>query len=235
MSTARSPRSTALMAFGPVVVAGLAAALLALAQPAPEIAPHDRLPTPRTLVLHGLVDSDGYAFDHRALEGHHTLVFSGFTACPNICPATLSVLTAAVRTAAATLGDATPEIVFVTVDPGRDDPPQLATYLAAFDPPPRGVTGSTDDLEGLLDSLGFISRGLDQAAEPSAHQAHAHPEHAHPEHVTRREPPAALPHSTAIALVGPDGRAHALFRAPHDPTTLATRIIDAVRGSPFES
>lgn len=225
MSADRPSRSTALMALGPVVAAGLAAGLWALTLPVPQIAPHDRLPTPRTLVLHGLVDSDGHAFDRRALEGRHTLVFSGFTACPDICPTTLSVLTAAVRTATATLGDATPGVVFVTVDPGRDDPPQLTRYLAAFDPPPLGVTGSPDDLEHLLDSLGFISRGLDRAAAPVAHAEHPHAEHAAP-----REHPRTLPHSTAIALVGPDGRAHALFRAPHDPTTLAARIVDAVRG-----
>lgn len=203
---------------GPVALAGFAAGALALRQPVPVLLPSDRLETPRDLDIHGLVDSRGHDFDPGALEGRFTLVFSGFTACPDICPTTLSILTTAVRAAAPTLGDQTPGIVLVTVDPGRDDPERLASYVAAFDPEPLGVTGARDDLERLLDSLGFISRGLAMSPDPSGRDAHA----GHEPH------PTMLPHSTTIALIGPDGRMHASLRAPHAPDTLAARIIAAI-------
>jgi len=86
------------------------------------------LPQPRSLAPFALTDTHGRAMDNAALRGHATLVYFGFTACPDVCPATLAVLR--------DLRERTPltnlEMWFVTVDPDRDTPAVLQQYLAVF-------------------------------------------------------------------------------------------------------
>ena len=87
-----------------------------------------------------LVDQDGKAVDQTLLNGKWSLVFFGFTYCPDFCPTTLTGLAAT----KARMGDAAKnlQIVFVTVDPARDTPQQLKDYLAS-DGFPAGVIGLT--------------------------------------------------------------------------------------------
>jgi len=91
-----------------------------------------------------LVDQNGTAVDQSLLEGRWSLVFFGFTYCPDYCPTTLAALGAA----RAQLGDAAEDvqIVFVSVDPDRDTPTALKAYLAS-DGFPQGVVGLTGSPE----------------------------------------------------------------------------------------
>ena len=94
-------------------------------------------PDPRTLQAFTLVDQDGDTFDLQNLRGRWTLLFFGFTFCPDICPSSLNV--------------------FVSVDPGRDTPERVGEYVRFFDPGFTGVTGSEDALESLTAQLGVIA------------------------------------------------------------------------------
>ena len=87
-----------------------------------------------------LVDQDGRTVDQTMLDGKWSLVFFGFTYCPDYCPTTLTALEATKRQ----LGDRAKDlqIVFVTVDPERDTPQALKDYLSS-DGFPRGVIGLT--------------------------------------------------------------------------------------------
>ena len=87
-----------------------------------------------------LVNQDGQAVDQTMLDGKWSLVFFGFTYCPDFCPTTLNGLAAT----KARMGEAGKnlQIVFVTVDPARDTPQQMKDYLAS-DGFPQGVVGLT--------------------------------------------------------------------------------------------
>ncbi|MCB1624956.1 MAG: SCO family protein [Pseudomonadales bacterium] len=115
------------------------------------------LPSPRTLPTFQLLDERGAPAGKSALTGHPSLVFFGFTHCPDVCPTTLTLLTQAQQE----LGVANLKVVLVTVDPERDTPPQMARYLQAFHGDTLGLTGSPDELGRLRRQLGVAAARTD--------------------------------------------------------------------------
>jgi protein SCO1/2 len=111
-----------------------------------------RAPAPAADVQIGgpfqLVDQDGRRVDQGLLKGKWTAVFFGFTYCPDVCPTTLQTLGAATGLLGASAKDL--QIVFVSVDPGRDSPKALKAYLASpgF---PKGVMGLTGTPQQIAD------------------------------------------------------------------------------------
>ena len=93
-----------------------------------------------------MTDQTGRRVDQHILDGHWTAVFFGYTYCPDVCPATLQALSAA----AGKLGPGARDfqVVFVTVDPDRDTPKQMKSYIDAEDlkVPTLGLTGSATDV-----------------------------------------------------------------------------------------
>ena len=91
-----------------------------------------------------LTDQDGRTVTERDFAGATHLVFFGFTHCPDVCPTTLQQ----VSDVLAALGDKgkAMRVAFVSVDPERDDPASLKTYLSSFDPRITGLTGSPDQV-----------------------------------------------------------------------------------------
>ena len=93
-----------------------------------------------------LTDQNGKAFTDADLKGKWHLVFFGYTHCPDTCPTTLNELSQAI----AQLGDKQQRevrIVFISVDPERDTPAVLKSYLGSFDAPSVGLTGSADEVK----------------------------------------------------------------------------------------
>jgi protein SCO1/2 len=105
---------------------------------------------PRPLGALTLTAHTGAAFTARDLEGHPTLVFFGFTHCPDVCPTTLARLAEIKKSAA--LPDL--RVLFVSVDPGRDTPAMLATYVHAFDRDFIGATGTAREISRLAQKFG---------------------------------------------------------------------------------
>lgn len=96
--------------------------------------------------------SDGRTLSISGLRGKPTLLFFGFTHCPEVCP--LSLLKAVqLKHRLGALGDPL-QVVFVTVDPRRDTPAHLREYLAAFDPAFIGLTGDEAGTRAVAESLG---------------------------------------------------------------------------------
>jgi protein SCO1/2 len=87
-----------------------------------------------------LVDQDGRTVDQTLLNGKWSLVFFGFTYCPDFCPTTLAALDATKKQLGARADDV--QIVFISVDPARDTPRSLKDYLSS-DGFPAGVIGLT--------------------------------------------------------------------------------------------
>jgi protein SCO1/2 len=98
------------------------------------------LPHPREIGPIALRDHTGKPFTEENLRGQPSLVFFGFTHCPDVCPSTLALL-AQVKKAAA-IPDL--RVLLVSVDPARDTPEALSRYVSAFDPQFVGLTAGDD-------------------------------------------------------------------------------------------
>jgi protein SCO1/2 len=91
-----------------------------------------------------LIDQNGKQISDRDLKGHPSLVFFGFTHCPEVCPTTLFDISEILNK----LGPDAAKVnaVFITVDPERDTPATLKDYLASFNPRLVGIGGDADEL-----------------------------------------------------------------------------------------
>jgi protein SCO1/2 len=101
-----------------------------------------------------LKSADGARFDAQRLRGHWTLLFFGFTSCPDVCPMTLQVLANFAHAADSGVASGKTQIVFVSVDPERDSPARLAQYVRNFDSHIVGVTGRAADLAAFAQKAG---------------------------------------------------------------------------------
>jgi protein SCO1 len=122
-------------------LAGAASLIVTRAPTGPEVA------TTGTALIGGpftLVGRDGKTVTDRAFRGKYMLVFFGFTHCPDICPAELQVMSAALDA----LGPKANEIIpiFITLDPERDAPPVVTGYVMNFSPRFVGLTGSPEQI-----------------------------------------------------------------------------------------
>ncbi len=111
------------------------------------------LPTHRPVADFHLQDLAGHDFAVPQLQGHPTLLFFGFTSCPDVCPTTLATLAQTERAGA--LPGA--QVLFVSIDPQRDTAAALAAYLKAFSGDFTGIRGDDAALAPLLKSLGAIA------------------------------------------------------------------------------
>lgn len=152
------------------------------------------LPSPMELPDFTLLDQDVRPFTRESLEDSWNLLFFGFTNCPDICPATMQKLAAA-REKLAVGGlpkSEQPGIVLISVDPERDKPEILKSYVANFGENIVGLTGDMAELQKLTKRLGIFH------AKSSAHPGGYD-----------------VDHTSAILVVNPDARFHALFSAPY--------------------
>ena len=126
-----------------------------------------KLSTPKPLVLEtsfefpigkavapfSLVNQDNQEFTNSNLQGKWSLFFVGYTSCPDVCPTTMAKLSA-LYPSLAELGPI--QIVFLSVDPQRDTPEKLKSYVQYFNPNFVAVTGSHAQLQPIVRSLGMV-------------------------------------------------------------------------------
>jgi protein SCO1/2 len=138
-NTVRAIRAAAVLALAAMAVAGGGSVLAGCTKPRPAAA------GAQIGGAFHLIDQDGHAVDQHLLDGKWSAVFFGYTYCPDSCPATLQALGAAARQ----LGAATPfQTVFITVDPARDTPAEMKTYLQnqGFPAHAVGLTGTPAEI-----------------------------------------------------------------------------------------
>jgi protein SCO1/2 len=118
------------------------------------------LPTPYDVPSGDLTDTSGEPFDVSTdLDAPLTLVFFGYTNCPDICQIVMSDLTAA-RLRLPEEDRADVDVLIITSDPERDTPEVLREYLDRFDPDFEGLTGSLPEIVDVAEALGvFIEEG----------------------------------------------------------------------------
>ena len=129
-----------------------------------------------------LVDQNGRAVDQTILNGKWSLVFFGFTYCPDYCPTTLAVLKAVQDQLGEQAKDV--QIIFVSVDPERDTPQALKDYLSS-DGFPQGVIGLTGTPQQVRAAADAYRASYSKVGEGEGY---------------------TMQHSLTIYLMGPDGR-----------------------------
>lgn len=106
-------------------------------------------------------DQDGNTVTEQKLIGKHSLIFFGFTHCPDICPTGLTLLTE-VKNRLTPEQQSQLQTIFVTIDPERDTAPVLKQYLSHFDAEIIGLTGSKQQLKKMADAyLVYYARNPD--------------------------------------------------------------------------
>jgi protein SCO1/2 len=157
---------------------------------------------PRELPAYTLRQSDGTQQVPGELKGHWTLVFLGFTHCPDICPTTLAELAQAQKQWMA-LPDATrPRVLFVSVDPDRDTPDRIGEYAHAFHRDTLAATADIPALEAFARSLSLVFM---KAPAPDGMPADQY----------------SVDHSAALAVLDPQGRMAGVLQPPLDPKAIA--------------
>jgi len=110
-------------------------------------------PTPKILPPFELIEQHGNPFSNTDLVGKWSLLFIGYTSCPDVCPTTMAKLTAAYPEL---LKSADIQIIFLSVDPQRDTQEKLLNYMDFFNPEFIALTGDHTQLFPLTRSLGFV-------------------------------------------------------------------------------
>lgn len=180
-------------------------------KPMPALAITTLLPTPRAIPAFALIGAGGEPLALNDLKGRWTLVFIGFTHCPDVCPTTLADLGGAAKLWSKSLPEMQrPRILFVSVDPERDSPDQTQKYAHFFSPDAIGVTGDLPALEAFTRSLGMVFMKVPAGAG---------------------EDPAnyGIDHSAHITLLDPKGRFAGLIRPPHAPAAIAKDMLAIVQ------
>jgi protein SCO1 len=126
----------------------------------PQITLQSGLMLPKAKILHvftnpetaqkTFTDQDGKPFGEANLEGHWTLVFFGFTNCPMLCPTTMAQLANAYQQLQKENFSPLPQVVFVSVDPERDNQAALKKFVNAFNPAFIGIRTSDQQLLGTF-------------------------------------------------------------------------------------
>ena len=160
---------------------------------------------PRVLPSFSLQQSDQTPLIPGELKGHWTLVFLGFTHCPDVCPTTLAQLAQAQKQWTALPDSIRPRVLFVSVDPDRDTPDAIGEYAHAFHRDTLAATADVPALEAFARSLSMVVVKV-----PA-------PEGTRPEQYS-------VDHSASLAVLDPQGRMAGVIVPPLDPKAIASDL-----------
>lgn len=158
-----------------------------------------------------LQDHHGNAFTDQALQGKWTMVFFGFTNCPDICPLTMHELAGFYRDLEGSDYQQDTQVVMISVDPFRDDTAQIAQYMGAFHEDFLGVNGDFQVISRLAREM-FISHGVMPLPEADGSAGNNF----------------MIDHSGNILLIGPDGQYRG-FLEPNIRRSNIGRAYDVIR------
>jgi protein SCO1/2 len=167
---------------------------------APQLASGTWLASARAVAEFQLTDHQGHPFTTQQLQGKTSLVFFGFTHCPDVCPTTLAKL-AQVKKAGPIAGL---QVLFITVDPQRDTPTAVGLYAHAFDPDFIGLTGDTAAIDKVTKAFGVAALRVDLPGGDYT-----------------------MDHSAAVFLVNARAQIVGIFTPPFDTRRLAQDLVVA--------
>ncbi len=177
-------KSTAIFAISCLLLAtGIGASALLFAPDAPKT----NVVSSGTALVGGAFEAtnqDGKRVSEKDFRGKYTLFYFGYTFCPDVCPAELQVISAALSEIDGARDKF--NLVFVTIDPARDTPEIMKDYVAHFWPGTVGLSGSADDIRKIA----------------SAYRVY----YARPNEAEADKDSYLMDHSSIVYLMGPDGR-----------------------------
>ena len=154
-----------------------------------------------------LVNQDGRPVDQTALNGKWSVVFFGYTFCPDFCPTTLTTLGKAMDQLGPQAKNV--QVVFVTIDPARDTPAAMKSYISSRVFPRNiiGLTGTPAQIARVAKAYGVYYQKEGSGSTYS------------------------MDHSTALYLMDPQGRFHGVIADGLTPEEDARQISEAMRGA----
>lgn len=200
--TKQTGNTTLLILVVAVIAIGVGLILRSMQQQAPrppEFKSTILLPQAKPIELAEMLDHRQEPVDLSRFKGKWSLLFFGFTHCPDICPTTLQTLAQAKRQLVEQGMWSNFQVFMITVDPERDTPEQLANYVPYFDPEFNGVISPIEQLEEFAKQMGilFVKRETNQQGGYE------------------------VDHSAAIILLNPKGEYAGVITAPHRADDIA--------------
>ena len=195
------------------IVLGLAMAITLMAFGTTAWILTERLTEPKTIAGEGVVvapkgiggpfkltSDDGKQLTEAAFAGKHALVYFGYSFCPDVCPTGLQTIAAGIDK----LGEDAKKVVpvFISVDPDRDTPDQLAQYVDLFHPNMVGLTGSAEEIKQVAKKF-RVYYALHKDKDPDNYP---------------------VDHSSFTYLMGPDWKIVAVFRHDATPDNIANAL-----------
>jgi protein SCO1/2 len=148
-----------------------------------------------------LIDTNGKPFTQASLRNQWTLMFFGYSDCPDICPRTLLKISELLTALPGEAQKPDPlNFLFVSLNPENDTPDKLKAFLTRFHPSFKGVTGDQNTIQVLSKACNIYSWH-----DPN----------------NQADKPKVIDHSATLMLVNPQGRIQALFSPPHHVQTIA--------------
>ena len=165
--------------------------------------PEPQALSPFTLSIH-----NAQVFNLASLQDKWTLLFFGYTHCPDVCPLALTVMKAVHNNLAQFPNiQRITQMVFVSVDPGRDTLEHIGKYVTHFNPNFIGVTGEVAQIDHLAKLLnaGYVTDKPDESGRYD------------------------IDHTSSIYIIGPQQKAHGAFMPPHFPETIVSQLLEVIK------
>lgn len=146
-----------------------------------------------------LTDQNGQTVTEKSLQGRPTLIFFGFTHCPDVCPTSLFEISEVLRA----MGQDADRVnaYFISVDPERDTPSAMKDYLSSFDPHLRGLTGDPEVMAKVISEYRVYAKK-----------------------VPLKDGDYTMDHTALVYLMGHDGRFVAPFNLKRTPDEAASEL-----------
>ena len=151
----------------------------------------------RKIAVPPLLKDDGSQLTIADWQQHWSLLFFGYTHCPDICPTTMNVLAQSAKQSSDT---SFPKVYFVSVDPKRDSIDMLGEYVKYFDPNFTGVTGEAKMIEALTLQSGVVFMQVPSTSDNKEDYI--------------------VDHSASILVINPEGKLQAYLKPPHSTESI---------------
>jgi protein SCO1 len=166
------------------------------------------LPSGKPVTAFQLVNQNNLPFSEQNLRDNWSLIFIGYTHCPDVCPTTLTTLQQSTELMQA-VAMSVPKVIFISIDPARDTPDVLAQYVSYFNKDFIGLTGSETELKNVSKQLAaYYNKAAGASGDINNNDY-------------------LMDHSTALVLINPKAEIQAFLVAPHIPE----QIIESVKRS----
>jgi len=156
-----------------------------------------------------LLDANAEPITQSVFDDRWSIVFFGYTHCPDVCPITLQVMKNVVAKIAEQEGTK-PQIVFISVDPVRDTSDIMKNYISFFDEEFVGITGDMNGVHALTRSLGIVASFTANGEDPENY---------------------IVDHTASLLLIDPQKRVRAKISAPHVAETIVADYLTMI-GAP---